>query len=172
MIPSVYHQSVLFEKTVEYDCFRAAAYRYFNILPKFNENGSLLITHLRTRKEHHLRLEDFDIRQRSIITDDRSTREIVLLFCNSDVVIRSWVPDDYFPLFLLPRSAYIEIDENHQSQSWLDANWELMRIFYYRHNSYDKELNSIIEKAVTKVKKKKYAYLSSSGQHGCVTCSK
>ena len=163
---------MLFEKTIEYDCFRAAAYRYFNILPKFNENGTLLVTHLRTRNEHHLRLEYFDVRQRSIVMDERTTREIVLLFCNSDVVIRAWVPDDYFPLFLLPKSAYIEIIENSENQSWLESNWELMRIFYYQHNRYDKELNNTINEAIRKVKEKKYSYLSSASRHGCVTCSR
>lgn len=112
------------------------------------------------------------MKQRSIVTDDRSTREIVLLFCDSDVVIRSWVPDDYSPLFLLPKSAYIEINENRENRSWLESNWELMRIFYYQHSQYDKALNDIIDEAVKKVKEKKYSYLSSSSRHGCVTCSK
>lgn len=131
-----------------------------------------MITHLRTRNDRHLRLEEYDVKQRSIVTDDRSTREIVLLFCDSDVVIRSWVPDDYSPLFLLPKSAYIEINENRENRSWLESNWELMRIFYYQHSQYDKALNDIIDEAVKKVKEKKYSYLSSSSRHGCVTCSK
>lgn len=112
------------------------------------------------------------MKQRSIVTDDRSTREIVLLFCDSDVVIRSWVPDDYSPLFLLPKSAYIEINKNKENRSWLESNWELMRIFYYQHSQYDKALNDVIGEAVNKVKEKKYSYLSSSSRHGCVTCSK
>ena len=131
-----------------------------------------MITHLRTRNDRHLRLEEYDVKQRSIVTDDRSTREIVLLFCDSDVVIRSWVPDDYSPLFLLPKSAYIEINENRENRSWLESNWELMRIFYYQHSQYDKALNDVIDEAVNKVKEKKYSYLSSSSRHGCVTCSK
>ena len=131
-----------------------------------------MITHLRTRNDRRLRLEEYDVKQRSIVTDDRSTREIVLLFCDSDVVIRSWVPDDYSPLFLLPKSAYIEINENRENRSWLESNWELMRIFYYQHSQYDKALNDIIDEAVKKVKEKKYSYLSSSSRHGCVTCSK
>ena len=94
------------------------------------------------------------MKQRSIVTDDRSTREIVLLFCDSDVVIRSWVPDDYSPLFLLPKSAYIEINENRGNRSWLESNWELMRIFYYQHSQYDKALNDVIDEAVKKVKEK------------------
>lgn len=163
---------MLFEKTIEYDCFRAAVYRYFNIVPKFSENETLMITHLRSRNEQHLRLEEYDLKQRSIVTDDRSTREIVLLFCNSDVVIRKWVPDDYSPLFLLPKSAYIEINENRENHNWLESNWELMRIFYYQHGQYDKALNNIIDEAVSKVKEKKYSYLSSSSRHGCVSCSK
>lgn len=36
-------------------------------------------------------------------------REVVLLFCNSDVIIRSKRYDDVFSLFLLPKNGYVEL---------------------------------------------------------------
>ena len=52
-------------------------------------------------------------------------RELVVLFCNSGVVIRNEADDDVFSLFLLPMNGYVEMGEGKET-SWTERNAGLM----------------------------------------------
>ena len=82
-------------------------------------------------------------------------REVVLLFCNSDVIIRSKRYDDVFSLFLLPKNGYVELQEGETKPSWTKENASLLRILFYKSTSL-----SLLPEVIDEVKRKKYAILS------------
>ena len=77
-------------------------------------------------------------------------RELVVLFCNSDVVIRNEVDDDVFSLFLLPRNGYVEVGEGRE-KSWTERNAELMRIVFCKA----KEVG-VVREVMKEVRERKY----------------
>lgn len=84
-------------------------------------------------------------------------REFVLLFCNSDVIIRNKYYDDVFSLFLLPKNGYVELQDDKPKPSWTEENANLLRILFYKTNSL-----SLLPEVINEVKRKKYAAISYS----------
>ena len=79
-------------------------------------------------------------------------RELVVLFCNSDVVIRNEVDDDVFSLFLLPRNGYVEMGEGKE-KSWTERNAGLMRIVFCKA----KEVG-VVREVMKEVRERKYGW--------------
>lgn len=167
--------------SIEYDCFRAAAYRLFGVQPKMNLRvangtvGSLLVTYLykkddvvRSMKEMVRRLpDDWVVKGKSFSLDDRSAREVVLLYANSDVVLRQWngIGDDYFSFFLLPRNGYLQSSAVNNT-SWAEANKEGLRILFDRSGLNESDVTDHLHSLVRKVAWKKYGFSLS----GCPVC--
>lgn len=80
-------------------------------------------------------------------------RELVVLFCNSDIVIRNEVDDDVFSLFLLPKNGYVEVGEGGE-KSWTERNAGLMRIVFCKA----KEVG-IVGEVMKEVKERKYGWM-------------
>ena len=103
---------------------------------------------------------------RSFDVEERSTRERILLYCNSDVVVQKWTRSDYFPVFLLPKSAFVEVAGPVGEKSWVETNSERMRILYYSCARTGEELDAVVKRALMQVKRVKYSFSSSVGDHG------
>lgn len=148
-----------FPLPIHYDCFRAAAYKYFNIHPRYSLSvtnssieGSLVLTFLYTSKpsldlksivkENRFSLP---IRSREYSFEERSMREIVALYCNSDVVVQ-WGQTSYFVLFSLPYNGVIVVEE--------EIPVIQNRILYY--SVRENELATVLNQAITDVVDKKY----------------
>ena len=169
--------------SIEYDCFRAATYRLFGVQPKMNLRvanntaGNLLITYLykkddvvRSMKEMVKRLwGDGMVKGKSFSLDERSAREVVLLYANSDVVLRQWngIGDDYFSFFLLPRNGYLQVQNSTVGErSWAESNKEGLRILFDRSDLDESNVADHLHSLVQKVAWKKYGF-SLSGSPVC-----
>lgn len=169
--------------SIEYDCFRAAAYRLFGVQPKMNLRvangtaGSLLVTYLykkndvvRSMKEMARRLpDDWMVKGKSFSLDERSAREVVLLYANSDVILRQWngIGDDYFSFFLLPRNGYLQTQSSTVRElSWAETNKEGLRILFERSDLNESNVTDHLHTLVRKVARKKYGFSLS----GCPVC--
>ena len=143
---------------IEYDCYRAAGYRYFGIAPRYG-NSRFLITSLLYEQEPERNLSSLkgipDLKTREFKWEGLGMREVVLLFCNSDVIIRSKRYDDVFSLFLLPKNGYVELQEGETKPSWTEENASLLRILFYKSASL-----SLLPEVIDEVTRKKYAILS------------
>lgn len=124
---------------------------------------------MKGKHEPHLRVEERGVKGRSFDVEERSTRERILLYCNSDVVVQKWSKDDYFPIFLLPKSAFIEIASPAMEKSWVEKNSGRMRILYYSCSRTGEELDAVVKQALMEVKQVKYSFSSSGGDHGRIT---
>ena len=169
--------------SIEYDCFRAATYRLFCVQPKMNLRvanntaGNLLVTYLykkddvvRSMKEMVKRLwGDGMVKGKSFSLDERSAREVVLLYANSDVVLRQWngIGDDYFSFFLLPRNGYLQVQNSTVGEpSWAESNKEGLRILFDRSDLDESNVADHLHSLVQKVARKKYGF-SLSGSPVC-----
>lgn len=79
-------------------------------------------------------------------------RELVVLFCNSDVVIRNEADDDVFSLFLLPKNGYVEMGEGKE-KSWTERNAGLMRIVFRKAKEVE-----VVREVIKEVRERKYGW--------------
>ena len=137
-----------------YDCFRAIVYKYFNIRLRTDQNTSLLITYLYDEQDVKLPIKamakKLGSKGKGFLLEDRSLREIVLLHCNSDIVLRNLQNNDFYSLYMLPKRTFIEIVSNNTSFSWTETNARNMRIFYYK--TLYEGVESVLSEAVLKIK--------------------
>lgn len=158
-----------FPYPIHYDCFRAASYKYFNMQPRFSLRvngtqieGTLVLTYLYSSKpsNHSMfmqslqiqNLSSFPIRKREYALEERSMREVVVLYCNSDVVVQWDSQYSYYALFLLPHNVLIEVGSNEKKQ----LDFHTMRIMYYSVDWEEGIITSAISKAFEYVVEKKY----------------
>ena len=87
--------------------------------------------------------------------EERSMREIVALYCNSDIILQWDSQYDYFPLFLLPHNAFIEIEDGGKKK-WSIEDWREMRVMYYTIPNQEDQIITTIRKAIQSVLIKKY----------------
>ena len=95
------------------------------------------------------------IRSREYKMEERSMREIVALYCNSDIILQWDSQYDYFPLFLLPHNAFIEIEDGGKKK-WSIDDWREMRVMYYTIPNQEDQIITTIRKAIQSVLIKKY----------------
>lgn len=149
------HTDPLLSLPIEYDCYRAASYKYFGITPRYT-NPNFIITSLLYTQEPSRNLSSVvkqpRVKTREYRAEEMSMRELVVLFCNSDVVIRNEVDDDVFSLFLLPRNGYVEMGEGRE-KSWTERNAELMRIVFCKA----KEVG-VVREVMKEVRERKYGW--------------
>lgn len=151
--------NITFPLPIHYDCFRGAAYKYFNIHPRYSLSvtnssveGALVLTFLYTSKPSldlkSVAKESFTslpIRSREYSFEERSMREIVALYCNSDVVVQ-WGQTSYFALFLLPYNGLIVVED--------EVPILQNRVLYY--SVRENELTTVLKQAIADVVDKKY----------------
>ena len=84
--------------------------------------------------------------------DEYSMRELVVLYCNTDIVVQ-WSGDyEYFVYFLLPYNAFVLVG-NVEREKW---QFDEMRVLYYTVEENVASIKSIIEEAKNQVIEKKY----------------
>lgn len=167
-------ESVVFEQTIHFDCFRAAAYKLFNIKPLMNMKsssseitGKFLVTYLYQKGDEVLSSkqmvaqlpESWRLKGKSFNLDERSSRELILLYANSDIIIRQYKgrDDDYYSLFLLPRNGYIQIqDVSVYSKSWTEVNSKGLRIIFAVSDLYHSSILNQLQNIIVRVQRRKY----------------
>ena len=168
MTSSFSHTDPLLSLPIEYDCYRAASYKYFGITPRYT-NPNFIITSLLYAQEPSRNLSSIvkqaHVKTREYRVEEMSMRELVVLFCNSDVVIRNEVDDDVFSLFLLPKNGYVEVGEGRE-KSWTERNAGLMRIVFCKA----KEVG-VVREVMKEVRERKYGWgcLLESSDSGVVS---
>ena len=111
----------------------------------------------------------FSLKSRDYPIDEYSMREMVVLYCNSDIIVQ-WKSNAYFPLFLLPHNAIIEIAQSRNDsvhgnlrveteERFLDfvrRDFLTMRVQYYACGEDEDAIEQSIQAAFLSVLKKKY----------------
>ena len=103
--------------------------------------------------------ESWKLKGKSFNMDERSSRELILLYANSDIILREYKEDadDYYSLFLLPRNGYVQLQSASVStKSWTEVNSEGLRILFVKsdlsHSGILKQLRDLI----VRVQRRKY----------------
>lgn len=165
-----------------YDCLRATTYKLFNTLPRpnirKNDNileGKFIITYLYQEGDAVLSPkvmvkafpEEWMLKGKAFAIKNRSSREIILLYANSDIILRHWRnrnDDDYFSFFLLPHNGYLQIQESEEMGesdknriSWAEHHANSLRIVFDKSTTEVSRISDALKKMIPIVQVKKYS---------------
>ena len=129
--------------------------------------GNFVVSHIYQQGDEVLSLkplvfelpESWRVKGKSFNMDERSSREIILLYANSDIVLRQYKgsADDYYSLFLLPKNGYIQLQSSSVStKSWAEVNAEGLRILFVKSGFSQSELLEQLRDLVVRVQRRKY----------------
>ena len=160
-----------------YDCFRAASYKLFNILPRPNIHpsptgveGTFIVTYLYQKGDVVLLPKQMvnqlqskwkgKLKGKAFPIQERSSREIVLIYANSDIIIRNWrnEADDYYSFFLLPHNGYLQIEEKGcERMSWAERHADKLRIVFEKTTTGLDLIENSLKTLLLTVQNKKYS---------------
>ena len=158
-----------------YDCFRAASYKLFNILPRPNIHpspngveGKFIVTYLYQKGDMVLSPKQmvnqlhttWELKGKAFPIQKRSSREIILIYANSDIIIRNWrnEEDDYYSFFLLPHNGYLQIGEKSCERiSWAERHAEKLRIVFEKTTTDLDSIESSLKALIPTIQNKKYS---------------
>lgn len=158
-----------------YDCFRAASYKLFNILPRPNIHpspngvaGKFIVTYLYQKDDIVLSPKQmvnqlqskWSLKGKAFPIQERSSREIILMYANSDIIIRHWrnEEDDYYSFFLLPHNGYLQITEKScDGISWAERHAEKLRIVFEKTTTDLNSIENALQALIPIIQNKKYS---------------